>query len=171
MEIIKEKSITFAGDSDVSLQTTFGGRAPHPRTCDRLYLLLEREYLESGIDTFILGMDVGFDTLVAQVVIKLRVKYPKIRLIAALSYIDLKITRFTTHFEPHKALVNSADLCIAVSGYDDTLASESRLYHFLLQHSSKVIANYNGEPSDRVTINMLELAAEQGVEVVNIHGC
>lgn len=40
------------------------------------------EFIESGYDTFLCGMAIGFDMIAAETVLELREKYPQIKLIA-----------------------------------------------------------------------------------------
>lgn len=77
--------------------------------------LLERLYLESGIRTFISGGALGFDTIAANEVIKLKNKYSDARLVLALPCRNQSERWNSSQKMQYDSILNSADEILYVS--------------------------------------------------------
>ncbi|MFR9579696.1 MAG: SLOG family protein [Rikenellaceae bacterium] len=169
MHIInKEKTIAFTGNRNL---TSPDGR-PLPELkaaiCNRLMELLEREYLDNGINTFISGMALGFDLLCATVVVELKRKYPEIRLVAALPFIEQADKYPPSELSQYRHLIDQADFTIAIGGYTYTNQAYHDRNDFMLTNASKIIAYHNGKARSG-TGSTLRKAEELGVGVVNLY--
>ncbi|MFI3320100.1 MAG: SLOG family protein [Rikenellaceae bacterium] len=169
MHIInKEKTIAFTGNRNL---TSPDGRPLNElkaAICNRLMELLEREYLDNGINTFISGMALGFDLLCATVVVELKRKYPEIRLVAALPFIEQADKYSEADKAQYRHLIDQADFTIAVGGYTHTNQAYHDRNDFMLTNASKIIAYHNGKARSG-TGSTLRKAGEQCVEVVNLY--
>ena len=168
MEIAKEKTIAFTGNRTL---TSEDGRSHNELRIPILNLLmkmLEKEYIENGITTFISGMALGFDTLAAVVVRELKRKYPKIQFIAAVPFIGQEEKYPPQDKKLYKQLLNAADYTIVVSGK----GFSNQAYHdrndFLIENASKMYAYHNGKPRSG-TGSTIRKALKQGVMVVNLY--
>ncbi|MFR9524538.1 MAG: SLOG family protein [Rikenellaceae bacterium] len=166
--INKEKTIAFTGNRSL---TSPDGR---PLTelkaaiCNRLMELLEREYLDNGINTFISGMALGFDLLCATVVVELKRKYPEIRLVAALPFIEQADKYSEADKAQYRQLIDNADFTIAIGGYTYTNQAYHDRNDFMLANASKIIAYHNGKARSG-TGSTLRKAADMGIDVVNMY--
>ncbi|MFI3267423.1 MAG: SLOG family protein [Rikenellaceae bacterium] len=166
--IIKEKTIAFTGNRTL---TSPDGKLQHElkaTLCNLLMELLEREYLENGITTFISGMAIGWDMLCATVVVELKRKHPEIRLVAALPFIEQADRYSPSERDQYRHLIDNADFTIAIGGYTYTNQAYHDRNDFLIANSHKLIAYHNGKPRSG-TASTIRKATEQGVEVVNLY--
>ncbi|MFR9618757.1 MAG: SLOG family protein [Rikenellaceae bacterium] len=164
----KAKTIAFTGNRKLTSKDGKSEYEIKSILCPKLFDMLEREYLENGITTFISGMALGFDLLCAVVVTELKLKYPDIRLISALPFIEQANKFPTEEKNQYKNLIDQADFTIAIGGY--TFSNQA--YHdrndYMLTNASKVIAYHNGKPRSG-TGSTIRKATEQGIEVVNLY--
>ena len=75
MEIVKEKTIAFTGNRILTSSSGKEFTVLKLELYNKLYTILEQEYLENGYNTFLCGMALGFDTIAALATIQLRQKY------------------------------------------------------------------------------------------------
>ena len=119
--------------------------------------------IADGFVTFITGCAMGVDIWAAQIVLERRQSNPAIHLIAATPF-----PGFGNRWKPewrmqYNSLLRAADLvktiCLA---YED--ACFQKRNEWMVDHSSRVIAYYNGAPGG--TRNTIEYALGQGITVV-----
>ena len=125
------------------------------------------EAIAEGFKTFISGMSRGTDIWAAEIVLARRATNSALRLICALPY---------PHFEEHwaaswqaryHAILQQADLVRTISP-SYSLASYQRRNEWMVDHSSRVIAVYNGQPGG--TRNTIFYAENHKVSVENVLG-
>lgn len=150
----------------------FTGHRPEKlrRSEERIRTEMEREIrkaVAAGFTTFISGMARGIDIDAGEIVVQLRSEGLPVRLICASPYPGFE--RTWSHLWQHRynALMNAADL----TGF---ICPEYRRECFrirnewMVNHSAKVIAVFNGQPSG--TKNTIDYAYKQGIEVCMIEG-
>ena len=119
----------------------------------------------AGYRTFISGMARGVDIWAAELVLEEREAHPDIHLICALPYPGFE-TKWRAEWRlRYIAILNRADLiktiCPAFS-----MSSYQKRNEWMVDHSSRVIAFFNGEPGG--TANTIDYARKRGVDVVII---
>ncbi|MFI3261371.1 MAG: SLOG family protein [Rikenellaceae bacterium] len=167
-KITKEKTIAFTGNRNL---TSPDGRTQHElktALCYHLMRLLEKEYLENNITTFISGMALGWDMLCATVVIELKRKYPEIRLVAAIPFVEQASKYSNDDKVQYRNLIDSADFTISIGGYTYTNQAYHDRNDFLIANACKLIAYHNGKPRSG-TASTIRKATERGIEVINIY--
>lgn len=124
-----------------------------------------RASIKDGYTTFISGMARGVDIWAAQIVLKERSKNSKIKLIAAPPYKGFE-TRWTQFWqEQYIFILQYADLTRFVcNGY--SIASFQMRNEWMVNHSNRVIAVYDGKPGG--TRNTIEYAKAKEVECLLI---
>jgi uncharacterized phage-like protein YoqJ len=126
-----------------------GHRPPKlSRPVDDIKVDLENEILASidkGYTTFITGMACGTDIWAGNIVVRLKDRFPDLRLIAAVPF-----PAFPDGWEPvwrkkYETLLEKADLVKVISPeyHDAVYALRNR---WMIDHSAKLIAVYNGRP-------------------------
>ena len=91
MKIYKEKIVCFTGYRTSKILRT----SNNPNLLQKISTDIENNVLtlyEQGYDTFISGMSEGFDMISAEVVLKLRVTYPDIKLIAVIPFMGQELS-------------------------------------------------------------------------------
>ena len=91
MKIYKEKTVCFTGYRTSKILRT----SNNPNLFQKISTDIENNVLtlyEQGYDTFISGMSEGFDMISAEVVLKLRVTYPDIKLIAVIPFMGQELS-------------------------------------------------------------------------------
>ncbi|MFR9543648.1 MAG: SLOG family protein [Rikenellaceae bacterium] len=142
----KEKTIAFTGNRNLTSADNRSQNELKTAICNNLLEILEKEHLENGITTFISGMALGFDMLCAMVVVELKQKYTKIRLVAALPFIEQADKYSPSDKAQYKRLIDSADFTIAIGGYTHSNEAYHDRNDFLIENSCKIIAYHNGKP-------------------------
>lgn len=146
----------------------FTGHRPEKlRLCEKeICAALDREIrnaFSDGFNVFIVGMARGVDIWAAEIVLSLRdhAGLP-IKLICA-SPVDGFEQSWTTDWQRrYHAIIQAADLIRFISpGYDKGCFQRRNIW--MVDHSSRVIAVYNGEPGG--TRNTIQYAMRQGIEV------
>ncbi len=156
--ILKEKTICFTGHRDMKA----------PEKVENTLIRLLEEYIQQGYDTFLAGGARGFDNLAAEAVIKLREKYPGIRLIVALP--------FTSHYRHeknwssdeikiYKAVLKNADEIITLFK-EYKSGSYFKRNRYLVDNASLCIAYYRRNGSG--TAYTVNYANTSKIEVINI---
>jgi len=118
-----------------------------------------------GFRTFISGMARGVDIWAAELVLEYKSLHPDIHLICALPHPDFE-TRWKAEWQKrYNAILTQADLVkIVCDSY--TPGAYQRRNEWMVDHSSRVIAVYNGEPGG--TRNTICYAKKLGIMVVNV---
>jgi uncharacterized phage-like protein YoqJ len=150
----------------------FTGHRPEKlqRSDEEIRIDLEKEIREAirvGLNVFITGMARGIDLEAAEIVLQLRSEGYPVRLICASPYPGFEKSWSGTWKERYGCIVAKADLvryiCPQYSKWCFQIRNE-----WLVNHSSRVIAVFNGSPGG--TKNTIEYALKQGVPVVRIEG-
>ncbi len=167
MEIIKEKTIAFTGNRNLTSPNGLLGIELRTAIINELYKTIEREYLENGFTTYLSGMAIGFDFLSGLAVTELKHRYPEIKFIAVIPFVGHH-DRFSAHQRLNfENLCELADDIITVSATPSIEAYHSR-NDFLISHSSKIIAYHNGKPRSG-TGSTIRKALAKGINVENIY--
>lgn len=123
--------------------------------------------LEDNFTVFISGMARGVDIWAAEIVLQLRKDGVSVRLICACPYPDFEKNWSNTWQTQYRAILREADLVRFISPYYSSRCFQVR-NKWMVNHSSKVIAVFNGQPSG--TKNTIEYAQQQGISVHQIKG-
>lgn len=122
-----------------------------------------KQAVNDGYVTFITGMGMGVDLWSAQIVARMKVKDPRLHLIAAVPYPGFE-ARWNRDWQSRfRDLLKQADLVRYVCDHytDDAFRRRNA---WLVEHSQRVIAYYNGDAGS--TRSLLDLAQNQGRETV-----
>lgn len=150
----------------------FTGHRPQKltRPVDDIKIDLENEIIASiqeGYTTFITGMACGTDIWAGRIVVRLKDRFPDIRLIAAIPFPE-----FSDKWEPEwqdrcQLLLSQADLVKTICpDYRETAYMERNAW--LVDHSAKLIAVYDGSPGG--TRNTIRYARKNGIPVRYLKG-
>lgn len=121
----------------------------------------------SGYRTFISGMARGVDIWAAEMVLQEREAHPDIHLICALPHPGFE-TRWKAEWQRrYGEVLDRADLIKTICPAFSMGAYQKR-NEWMVDHSSRVIAFYNGQPGG--TANTIQYARKHGVDVVIIGG-
>lgn len=129
---------------------------------DQIYTALEDAYAR-GFCHFICGMARGSDLYFAELVLQLRVKYPRVTLEAAIPYRGQCDTWAQADKSRYLHLIEQCDK-VTVLQEEYTPACMQRRNQYMVDHSSLVIALYGGMPGG--TRSTLLYAMRQGVETM-----
>lgn len=118
--------------------------------------------IAAGYTTFITGCGMGVDIWAAQIVLEKRQQNPSLKLIAASPWPGFS-SRWNEEWKGQYAdILRRADLTVYVSkAYTDGVFK--RRNEWMVEHSSRLIAYYNGAAGG--TRNTIEYAKEKGIEV------
>ena len=131
---------------------------------------LEREIRKAvcdGLNVFISGMARGIDIDAAEIVLQLRAEGYPVRLICASPYPGFEHSWSNLWQTRYGAVIADADLVRYICPQYRRGCFQIR-NEWLVDHSSRVIAVFNGRPSG--TKNTIDYALRQGVPVVQIRG-
>ena len=137
--------------------------------CKKMKSRLKKEIISainSGYSTFICGMALGFDTICAEMVLKLKKNYPHIKLIGALPCkTQDKLWREKDH-KRYRRLLKKLDSIRCI--YDNYIGSECMIERnrFMINNSSLLIALFGGKSGG--TKSTIDYAKKQGVKIVVI---
>ncbi|MBQ8160792.1 MAG: DUF1273 family protein [Clostridia bacterium] len=136
------------------------------RPVDDLKVDLENEIVKAiscGYTTFIIGMTPGIELWAGCIVLRLRDRFPDLRLIAALPHPGFRAhARQTGWAEPYTRVIGAADFVQTIS--PDPLPESDRLRNrWMVDHSSKLIAVWDWRPSD--TGDTVRYARKQGLKL------
>lgn len=121
--------------------------------------------VQDGYTTFITGMAYGVDIWAGEIVCRLRKTNPELRLIAAVPFPGFE-ERWTKKWKnAYASLLNKADLVRYIC-LDYSPQAYQKRNEWMVDHSSRVIAVFNGEQSG--TKNTIDYAAKTEVEIVTI---
>ena len=166
----KEKSLVEAALSDAEKRKTtccFTGHRPESlrRSSDDIKVDLENEIIHSiqaGYNTFITGMAAGVDLWAGCIVVRLRDRFPDLKLIAAVPYAEFREMWSADWQEKY-------DRILAAANYTEILADRYKpdicqlRNKWMVDHSAKVIAVYNWKAGG--TRNTISYAKKNGVSV------
>lgn len=150
----------------------FTGHRPQKlrRPIDDIKVDLENEIIaaiKEGYTTFITGMAAGTDIWAGNIVVRLKDRFPNVKLIAAVPFPEFSDGWETEWQEKYKRLLDKADLVKVISPeYDDTVYQARN--QWMVDHSSKVIAVYDGAAGG--TRNTINYARKNGVLVRYLRG-
>lgn len=122
--------------------------------------------INDGYNVFISGMARGVDMWAAEIVLELKDEFPDIKLIAAIPFEGFEQSWSKENKQAYNHILEQADLikfiCPKFSYSSYQIRNE-----WMVDHSAKVIAVWNGEKSG--TKNTVDYANKCGVELVNIY--
>lgn len=122
--------------------------------------------IQNGYTAFISGMARGVDMWAAEIVIELKKEFPQIKLIAAVLFDGFESKWSYENQKLYNEILTRADLiryiCPSFSYSSYQIRNE-----WMVNHSSKVIAVWDGEKSG--TKNTIDYTNKCGVEIVNIY--
>ena len=131
---------------------------------------LEREIrkaIHDNLIVFITGMSRGIDIEAAEIVIQIKKEGYPVRLICASPYPGFEKNWSQAWKRRYINVIQNADLVRYICSQYNKNCFQIR-NKWLVNHSARVIAVFNGQPSG--TKNTIEYAMQQGVPVVHIKG-
>ena len=131
---------------------------------------LEREIrkaVHDGLNVFISGMARGVDINAAEIVLQIRSEGYPVRLICASPYPGFEQSWNQNWQARYGAVMAAADLVRYICPRYSRECFQTR-NEWMVNHSSRVIAVFNGRPSG--TKNTIDYALRQGVPVIQIKG-
>ncbi len=172
---IREKKAELAAmteDDKRKKRCCFTGHRPQKlrRPIDDIKVDLENEILKAvadGYTTFITGMAYGTDIWAGNIVVRLKDRFPDLKLIAAVPFPGFPERWDDEWKEKYENLLSSADL-VKIIAQDYSPAVFQRRNEWMVDRSSRVIAVYNGQPSG--TRNTINYAKKNAVPVMHIRG-
>lgn len=123
--------------------------------------------LEDDFNVFISGMARDVDIWAAEIVLQLRKEGVPVRLICACPYPGFERNWSSSWQTRYTSILRTADLVRFISPCYSSRCFQVR-NEWMVNHSSKVIAVFNGQPSG--TKNTIEYAQQQGISVQQIKG-
>ena len=169
INIVKEQTACLTGHRPKSLPW---GYDETKETCVSFKKDLETIFtgaIEYGLKNFLVGMAEGFDMIGAETLIKLRKKHKEIKVIAVVPCKGQELKwKESQQKRYHKILKQCDDVLILYDTYTKTCMNDRN--KFMVQHSSVVIACFNGKPSG--TGNTIRFAKENGckIKIINPNG-
>lgn len=123
--------------------------------------------VRDGLNVFITGMARGVDLWAAEIVLEMRKRNKSIKLICAIPHDGFE-SRWSTEWKQlYWHVKNEADLVRTIGkGYHPAVYQIRN--EWMVNHSARVIAVFNGQPSG--TKNTIDYAFRRGVPVVKIEG-
>ena len=119
-----------------------------------------QQAITDGYTTFITGMAYGVDIWAGQIVVRLRKHNPALHLIAAIPFRGFEDRWSTDWKRAYQELLEQADLVKYICpGYN--AGAYQRRNEWMVDHSSRVIAVFNGEPGG--TKNTINYGKRHGV--------
>ena len=126
-----------------------------------------RKAITDGFTVFITGMARGVDLVAGEIVLQLRMEGFPIRLICASPYPGFERSWSNDWQYRYNAVIKDADLVRYICPRYHRGCFQTR-NEWLVNHSARVIAVFNGQPSG--TKNTIDYAHRQGVQVIQIEG-
>ena len=121
--------------------------------------------ISDGYVTFISGMAEGVDIWAAEIVLERKKQNPVLHLICAIPHPGFENRRSEYEKERYRRIIQNADYKTIVSEHYFSACYQKR-NEFMVDHSSLVIAAWNGQPSG--TKNTVDYAARRGIRIINI---
>ena len=171
----KEKADALAKMSEEEKRKSrccFTGHRPQKlrRPIDDIKVDLENEILKAvadGYSTFITGMACGTDIWAGNIVVRLKDRFPDLKLIAAVPFPDFADGWDDEWKAKYDKLLAAADLVKTICPAYSDAAYQVR-NEWMVDHSSKVIAVYDGTAGG--TRNTINYARKNGVFVRYLKG-
>ena len=126
-----------------------------------------RKAVCDGLNVFISGMARGTDIAAAEIVLQLREEGYPVRLICASPYPGFENNWSRVWRTRYEAVIAKADLVRYIRPQYSKGCFQIR-NEWLVNHSARVIAVFNGQPSG--TKNTIDYALRKGIPVVQIKG-
>lgn len=166
LDIIKSQTVCFTGHRSQKLPWRFN---ENDSRCKAMKIILQAEIekaIQSGYNTFLCGMAIGFDMICAETVLDLKTIYKDIKIIGALPCKTQEIKWSAKDRERYRNLLNRLD--DVRCNYDGYIGAECMLERnrFMVDNSSLMIALFNGLAGG--TKSTIEYARKQGLEIVVI---
>lgn len=145
----------------------FTGHRPQKLTRSELEIKADleaaiKQAIADGYMTFITGMAYGVDIWAGQIVVRLRKQNPDLHLISAVPFRAFEDRWSPDWKRAYAELLEQADLVKYICpGYN--AGAYQRRNEWMVDHSSRVIAVFNGEPSG--TRNTIDYAEKKHIEV------
>ena len=125
-----------------------------------------QQAITDGYTTFITGMAYGVDIWAGQIVVRLRKSNPALHLIAAVPFRGFEDRWSFDWKRAYQELLEQADLVKYICpGYN--AGAYQRRNEWMVDHSSRVIAVFNGEPSG--TKNTIDYAIRRASQIIVIN--
>ncbi|MCM1532802.1 MAG: DUF1273 domain-containing protein [Ruminococcus flavefaciens] len=166
LNLIKFQTVCFIGHRSQKLPWRFN---KEDERCRVIKILIHSEIenaIQSGYNTFLCGMALGFDMICAETVFDLKKQYPNIKLIGALPCRTQDRKWQERDRERYKQLLNRLDdiRCI----HNEYIGVECMLERnrYMVDNSSLMIALYNGLSGG--TKSTIDYARKQGLKIVII---
>lgn len=126
-----------------------------------------QQAITDGYTTFITGMAYGVDIWAGQIVVRLRKSNPALHLIAAVPFRGFEDRWSADWKRAYQELLEQVDLVKYICpGYN--AGAYQRRNEWMVDHSSRVIAVFNGEPSG--TKNTVDYAKKCACSITDIQG-
>ena len=157
-------SCAFTGHRPASLP--WGEVEDDPRCLElkvRLAELLNQAY-DEGCRHFICGMAKGSDFYFCEAVIQLRQAHPDVTLEAAVPFPEQSRRWNQADRERYQALLAQCDLETLIQQFHSPTCMRRR-NRYMVDHASRLIAVYNGDPAGSGTLGTIHYALQQGVRV------
>ena len=150
----------------------FAGHRPQKltRPVDDIKVDLENEILNSikeGYTTFITGMTYGTDIWAGNIVVRLKDRFPELKLIAAVPFPDFADKWTDEWQQKYEKLLKAADFVKIICADYSNEAFQIR-NQWMVNHSSRVIAVYDGKSGG--TRNTIQYAWKNHVPVRYLNG-
>lgn len=126
-----------------------------------------RQAVADGLNVFITGMARGVDIWAAQIVLMLRDEGFDVKLMCACPYDGFECGWSQEWRKQYRMILTEADFVKYICGSYSRACFQIR-NEWMVNHSAKVIAVFNGEKSG--TKNTIDYAVKIGVPVVRIEG-
>ena len=126
-----------------------------------------RAAVKDGYTTFITGLCYGVDIWAAEIVVRMKGNDPRIHLVAAIPFPDFSESFTDAWKQRYNALMAEAEYVKVMAPEYSKEAFRAR-NRWLVDHSSRIIAVYNGEPSG--TRNTILYARKTRVPVYVLKG-
>ena len=150
----------------------FTGHRPQKltRPVDDIKVDLENEILctiKEGYTTFITGMTYGTDIWAGNIVVRLKDRFPELKLIAAVPFPGFADKWTDEWQQKYEKLLKAADFVKVVCTDNSNTACQIR-NQWMINHSSKLIAVYDGKAGG--TRNTIQYAWKNHVSVRYLQG-
>ncbi|MFI3332350.1 MAG: SLOG family protein [Rikenellaceae bacterium] len=134
--------------------------------CSMLSHILEECYKE-GKKIFLSGGAVGFDTIAAEEVLRLKERHCDVELMLVVPFEGQDSKYPEAERERYNRLLSQADKVVKISEHYRIGAYHLR-NEYLISHSSLIVAYNNSERSGG-TASIIQRALKRGLEVINIY--
>lgn len=166
MEIVKEKTIAFTGESVLTTSTGVPDRNLENVVRTELYYVLE-ECCNEGKDTFLCGMELGFDLLAAEVVLELKKSYPDIKLYAIIPFTGQEDEYDSEEKVRYRRINEATDGRQVIWSKDYSVLSYLKRNDFMIENCSEIIAYSNNNKTG--AYYTVHKARKNNMDVLNFY--